>query len=93
MSLAPDENHRINDLLTFGQVSARYGGSYWQWRYALNHGKVQGIRLTENGPHLLVRSSVETFVKMRSNKKKRIVSDTPPTKSKSSKTTRGTEVL
>ncbi len=83
MSIAPDENPRVSDLLTFGQTTAEYGGTYWQWRYALDHGKVQGIRLIENGPHLLVRSSVEEFVKMQAIEKAHLATDTPSDKDKS----------
>ena len=91
MIIDAEVDPRISELLTFKQAAAETGLSYFQLRYGLDQGHIEAVRLTEDSPHLLVRSSLEDFVKLREQKRARLV-DTPSSKEKSNTRRAGREV-
>ena len=86
------DNLTLADLLTFGQATAASGLSYFQLDHGVKTGVIQSVRLEEGGRRLLVRSSLDEFVKLRENKRKRAVVDTPSTKVQTTTRRAGKEV-
>lgn len=90
---AQTDNHTLDDLLTFGQATAASGLTYWQLDHAAKTNAIKWVRLEEGGRRLLVRSSLNEFVKVREQKRKRAsLKDTPSTKDQSTGRRAGREV-
>ena len=87
------DNLALDDLLTFGQATAASGLTYWQLDHAAKTDAIKWVRLEEGGRRLLVRSSLDEFVKLREQKKKARHLDTPSDKDKSNTKRAGKEVL